>query len=138
MIQFSNNILKESVDDKFFLEGNLKIKKEWRDDKKLRITVMEYPDLDKKYRILAENIRTKWYIPIKSGINFDFTGVIPPNVEKINPENNAEGVLSDSKISVELDRPMGEEYFLEFKSSPSISFDYSIDEKRKNLEIIEL
>lgn len=138
IVQFSSSVLQESVENNFELDDDLKIKKEWRGRRTFRIEIGEYPNPSEKYHVTIKNIRTKWYIPITKEVDFDFSGVSSPVIKNTEPEDGQEGVTYDSSIKIELDRSMGEEYFLEFRSEPKISFDYEISDDRSILKIIPL
>ncbi|MDA3815625.1 MAG: L,D-transpeptidase family protein [Patescibacteria group bacterium] len=138
VVQFSGSVLKESVENNFELENNLNIETDWRGRRYFRIEIKEDPIPGEEYHIAIKNIRTKWYIPMEQEVDFNFSGVTAPEIKEVNPENNQKDVDYDSLIRINLDRPMGDEYFLEFKSTPKFKFDYTINEDRSNLEIIPL
>ncbi len=138
VIQFSGSVLQESVEQNFEFNDNLKIETDWRGRRYFRIEIDEYPAPGEKYYISIKNIRTKWYIPLEKQVDFYFSAVTAPEIEEIEPRNEQGDVDYNSSIKIDFNGRMGEEYFLEFKSEPKISFDYTIANDRSSLEITPL
>ncbi len=133
-IVFSSKMLKQSVEKGIRIEPALKVGIQWEGEKKLRIIPIETPRPNTTYSLCITETKTAWFVP-QNDFEITFISADFPSLTKVYPEDGQENVGYLEHITMELDRPLGDDFKLEVSINPMTGFSHKLNEAKTQLVI---
>ncbi|MEA2007421.1 MAG: L,D-transpeptidase family protein [Patescibacteria group bacterium] len=133
-IFFSTKMLKKSVEEGISIKPGLKIETRWKGEKKLVIVPIETPKPNAQYNIKITGAKTGWLVAQR---DFEVSFLSPdfPGLVSVYPADGQDEVDYYEHITLNLDRPLTDDFKLEVLISPMTGFSHKLNETKTQLVI---
>lgn len=136
LIKFSSEMLKDTVEKGLMITPSFDSEIDWLDASQLKITLKENLKPDSEYRVYLSGAKTKWFIEQEGEFIAEFKSPGLPEISKVSPVNEQEGVEYNEKIIVKLNKPLLEDLKTEIAIDPLTGFRHELNQEKDEIVII--